>query len=79
MNALLSFNVIMHEKPSNHIDINFKFLHLGLQYAGFPYWEGGWVDLSYPKYCLMTHVNPVLSPKLEFVIFMQLLAILAGS
>ena len=36
MNALLSFKVIMHEKPGNHNDINLKFVHLGLQNAGFP-------------------------------------------
>ena len=50
-----AFRVIRHEKPSNHIDINLKFVHLVFTACRFSLSEegGDWGDLYYPKYYLV--------------------------
>ena len=76
MNALLSFKVIMHEKPGNHNDINLKFVHLGLENAGFPTGRLGGIPPT-QNIALSPHVNRLFCPRnVGFVIFMQFLAIL---
>ena len=76
MNALLSFKVIMHEKPGNRNDINLKFVHLGLENAGFPTGRQGGIPPT-QNIALSPHVNRLFCPRnVGFVIFMQFLAIL---
>ena len=67
----------MHEKPGNHIDINLKFVHLGLQNFGFPYvGVGTWGIPPTQNIALSLHVTPLVCPKnVDFVIFMQFLVI----
>ena len=68
----------MHEKPSNHIDINLKFVHLRFTKCRFPLLgrETGGIRPT-QNIALSLHVNPLLSPKIVgFVIVMHFLAIL---
>ena len=63
MNALLSFKVIMHEKPGNHNDINLKFVHLGLENAGFPTGRLGGIPPT-QNIALPPHVTDYFAPEM---------------
>ena len=56
------FKVIMHEKQGNHIKINLKFVHLGLQKVFFFYLRGSPGSLL-PKVLPCPRCHPIVLPQ----------------